>query len=47
MSKVAFLNEYIKEEIYAKQLPRFEDPKELHYVYMLQKVYVDSNKLQE
>lgn len=35
MSKVAFLNEYIKEEIYAKQLPRFEDPKEPHYVYML------------
>ena len=35
--KSAFLNGYIKEEIYVKQPPRFEDPHHPNHVFKLKK----------
>jgi hypothetical protein len=36
--KSAFLNEFLEEEVYAKQLPGFESAEFSHKVYRLRKV---------
>lgn len=35
--KNSFINGYLKEEVYIKQLPGFEDPKHPNYVFKLHK----------